>query len=162
MADETTDGGPLPPAHFKLLAQYLKDLSFENPGSPHVLASKGEAPRGQLKLDVQARTLAPMQYEVGLTLGITALRDQETVYIVELEYAGLVDVTDTPEEHVMPVLMIEAPRLLFPFARQVLANAIIDGGYRPVLLHPIDFVAVYRERMKRQQAGAAPLSVPKA
>lgn len=163
MADETIEGGQLPPAPFKLLAQYLKDLSFENPGSPHVHAIKGEVPRGQLKLDVQARLIAPMQYEVSLVLGITAMRDQETVYIVELQYAGLFDVTGAPEEHVTPLLMIEAPRILFPFAREVLAKATHDGGYPPVLLNPIDFVAVFREQVRRREAaGAEPPSVPKA
>jgi preprotein translocase subunit SecB len=163
MTDDMTDGGQLPPAPFKLLAQYLKDLSFENPGAPHVLTSKGEVPRGQLKLDVQAKTLAPMQYEVSLILGITAMRDQETVYIVELEYAGLFDVTGAPTEHVTPLLMIEAPRVLFPFAREVLAKATRDGGYPPVMLNPIDFVAVFREQIKRREAaGAEALSVPNA
>jgi preprotein translocase subunit SecB len=156
MTDDQTDGGQLPPAPFKLLAQYLKDLSFENPGAPHVLTSKGDVPRGQLKFDVQAKTVAPMQYEVTLVLGITAIRDQETVYIVELEYAGLFDVTGSPEEHVTALLMIEAPRVLFPFAREVLAKATRDGGYPPVMLNPIDFVAVFREQMKRRAAGAAP------
>ncbi len=163
MADETTEGAQLPPAPFKLVAQYLKDLSFENPGSPHIHSTKGEVPRGQLKFDVQARTIAPMQYEVSLVLGITAMRGQETVYIVELQYAGLFDVTGAPEEHVTPLLMIEAPRILFPFAREVLAKATHDGGYPPVLLNPIDFVAVFREQIKRREtAGAEAPSVPKA
>ncbi len=162
MTDETTDGGALPPAPFKLLAQYLKDLSFENPGAPHVLATKGEVPRGQLKFDVQAKTTAPMQYEVSLMLGITAMRDQDTVYIVEMEYAGLFDVTGAPEEHITALLMIEAPRVLFPFAREILAKATRDGGYPPVLLNPIDFIAVFREQMKRREAeGADRISVPK-
>jgi len=158
MTDDTIDGGQLPPAPFKLLAQYLKDMSFENPGAPHVLTSKGEVPRGQLKVDVQAKTVAPMHYEVSLLLAITAMRDQETVYIVELEYGGLFDVTGAPEERVTRLLMIEAPRVLFPFAREVLAKATRDGGYPPVLLNPIDFGAVFREQMKRQKAagGAAP------
>jgi preprotein translocase subunit SecB len=155
MTDNTTDGRALPPAPFKLLAQYLKDLSFENPGAPHVQMSKGDVPRGQLKLDVQAKTLAPMQYEVSLILGIAAMREQETVYIVEMEYAGLFDVTGVPEEHVTPLLMIEAPRLLFPFAREVLARATHDGGYPPVLLNPIDFAAVFREQMRRRAAESA-------
>jgi preprotein translocase subunit SecB len=163
MTDDVTDGGQLPPAPFKLLAQYLKDLSFENPGAPHILTTKGDVPRGQLKLDVQAKTLSPMHYEVSLILGITAMRDQDTVYIVELEYAGHFDVTGAPEEHVTPLLMIEAPRVLFPFAREVLAKATRDGGYPPVLLNPIDFVAVYREQMRRRaEEGAPPPSVPKA
>jgi len=163
MTDPTTEGSALPPAPFKLLAQYLKDLSFENPGAPHVNTSRSEVPRGQLKLAVQARLVSPMQYEVSLVLGITAMREQETVYIVELQYAGLFDVTGAPDEHVTPLLMIEAPRMLFPFAREVLAKATHDGGYPPVLLNPIDFVAVFREQVRRREAaGAEAPSVPRA
>ena len=156
MTDETIDGTGLPPTPLKLLTQYLKDLSFENPGAPQVHILRGEMPRAQLNLDVRARTIAPMQYEVSLVLGISATREQETVYIVELEYAGLFDVTGIPEEHVTPLLMIEAPRILFPFAREVLAKATRDGGYPPVLLNPIDFLAVFREQMKRQAEAGAP------
>ena len=156
MTDETIDGAGLPPTPLKLLTQYLKDLSFENPGAPQVHILRGDMPRAQLNLDVRARTIAPMQYEVSLVLGISATREQETVYIVELEYAGLFDVTGIPEEHVTPLLMIEAPRILFPFAREVLAKATRDGGYPPVLLNPIDFLAVFREQMKRQAEAGAP------
>jgi preprotein translocase subunit SecB len=107
--------------------------------------------------------VSPMQYEVSLVLGITAMREQETVYIVELQYAGLFDVTGAPDEHVTPLLMIEAPRMLFPFAREVLAKATHDGGYPPVLLNPIDFVAVFREQVRRREAaGAEAPSVPRA
>ena len=92
-------------------------------------------------------------------LGITAQREQDTVYIVELEYAGLFDVTGAPEEHITPLLMIEAPRLLFPFAREILANATNAGGYPQVLLNPVDFVAVYRDQMSRRAAPGAPAPV---
>jgi preprotein translocase subunit SecB len=155
MTDNIHDGSGLPPSPLKLLAQYLKDLSFENPGAPHIHLVRGEPPRAQLNLDVRARTIAPMQYEVSLVLGISALREQETVYIAELEYAGLFDVTGVPEEHLTPLLMIEAPRMIFPFAREVLAKATRDGGYPPVLLNPIDFLAVFREQAKRQSEAAA-------
>ena len=154
MTDETIEGTGLPPAPLKLVTQYLKDLSFENPGAPQVHIIRGEMPRAQLNIDVRAKTIAPMQYEVSLVLGISATREQETVYIVELEYAGLFDVTGIPEEHVTPLLMIEAPRLLFPFAREVLAKATRDGGYPPVMLNPIDFLAVFREQIRRREAEA--------
>lgn len=154
MTDETIEGTGLPPAPLQLVTQYLKDLSFENPGAPQVHTIRGEMPRAQLSIDVRAKTIAPMQYEVSLVLGISATREQETVYIVELEYAGLFDVTGIPEEHVTPLLMIEAPRLLFPFAREVLAKSTRDGGYPPVMLNPIDFLAVFREQMKRREAEA--------
>jgi preprotein translocase subunit SecB len=169
MTDETTNAPGKAPGNgagdatltpaLKLLTQYLKDLSFENPGAPMVHMLRGELPRAQLSLDVRARTIAPMQYEVSLVLGISAQREQETVYLVELEYAGLFDVTGVAEEHVTPLLMIEAPRLLFPFAREVLAKATHDGGYPPVMLNPIDFLAVFREQAKRREAeGASPIT----
>ena len=160
MTDETLDGASVPATPLKLLIQYLKDLSFENPGAPHVHIHRGDLPRAELSLDVRARTIAPMQYEVSLVLGITAQREQETVYIAELEYAGLFDVTGIPEEHVTPLLMIEAPRMLFPFAREVLAKATRDGGYPPVMVNPIDFHAVFREQLRRRQQenGTAPVA----
>src|SRR3977135_3373329 len=115
-ANVQADAAQLPPAPFKLIAQYLKDLSFENPGAVTVLTTpQREVPRGQLQFDVQAKLIAPMKEEVRLVPGITAQREQDTVYIVELEYAGLFDVTGAAEEHITPLLMIEAPRLLFPF-----------------------------------------------
>jgi len=144
MTDTPVDATELPPAPFKLLAQYLKDFSYENPGAPAVLVGRGEVPRGQLNLDVRARTIAPMQYEVSLVLGISAQRESETVYIAEIEYAGLFDVTGVPEEHVTPLLMIEAPRTLFPFAREILAKATRDGGYPPLMINPIDFTELLR------------------
>ncbi|HZT17759.1 MAG TPA: protein-export chaperone SecB [Dongiaceae bacterium] len=154
MTDATADGAGAPAAP-KLITQYLKDLSFENPGAPHVHLIRGELPRAQLTLDVRARTIAPMQYEVSLVLGISARREPETIYLVELEYAGLFDVTGVPEEHVTPLLMIEGPRILFPFAREILAKATHDGGYPPVLVNPIDFLAVFREQMQRREQQAA-------
>src|SRR5262249_5017406 len=162
MTDETIEGTGLPPAPLKLLTQYLKDLSFENPGAPQVHLISGEMPRAQLSIDVRAKTIAPMQYEVSLVLGISAMREHETVYIVELEYAGLFDVTGIPEEHVTPLLMIEAPRLLFPFAREVLAKATRDGGYPPVMLNPIDFLAVFRDRAQRQMESSVAAPEPSA
>jgi preprotein translocase subunit SecB len=154
MTTDQTDGANQRVAPFTLLAQYLKDLSFENPGAPQILVSRGEVPRGQLNLDVRAKVIAPMQYEVSLLLGITAMREQETIYIIEMEYAGLFDLTGAPEEHITPLIMIEAPRMLFPFARETLAKVTREGGYPPVLLNPIDFVAVFRDQLKRQAAAA--------
>jgi preprotein translocase subunit SecB len=155
MTTDSLPGASQRTAPFTLLAQYLKDLSFENPGAPGVLTNRGDYPRGQLNLDVRAKIVAPLQYEVSLMLGITATREEETIYIIELEYAGVFDVTGAPEEHVTPLVMIEAPRVLFPFAREVLAKITREGGYPPVLLNPVDFVAVFREQMKRQAENGA-------
>jgi preprotein translocase subunit SecB len=162
MSEKISDGAGAPAAPLKVLVQYLKDLSFENPGAPHIHMIRGEAPRAQLHLDVRARTVSPMQYEVSLVLHITAQREQETVYIVELEYAGLFDLSGVPEERITPALMIEAPRILFPFAREILAKATREGGYPPVLLNPIDFVAVFRDRLRQQTEESAEAPAPSA
>jgi preprotein translocase subunit SecB len=158
MNEKNSDGAGAPAAPLRVLVQYLKDLSFENPGAPQIHMIRGEAPRAQLHLDVRARTVAPMQYEVSLVLNVTAQRDQEKVYIVEIDYAGLFDVAGIAEERITPALMIDAPRMLFPFAREILAKATRDGGYPPLLLNPIDFVAVFRDRLQRevQESVAAP------
>jgi preprotein translocase subunit SecB len=162
MNEKTLDGTSAPAGPLKVLVQYLKDLSFENPGAPQIHMIRGEAPRAQLHLDVRARTIAPMQYEVGLVLQVTAQREQETVYIVEIEYAGLFDLAGVAEERVTPALMIEAPRILFPFAREILAKATRDGGYPPLLLNPIDFVAVFRDRVKREEESTIAAPAPGA
>ena len=164
MADNNTADTQLPPAPFRFVAQYLKDLSFENPGIINALTNpQREAPRGQVKFDVQARLTSPMQYEVCIILGINAMREQETVYIAHVEYAGLFDVSGVPEDRVMPLLMIEAPRLLFPFAREILAAATNAGAYPPVLLNPVDFAAFYQSHVQRRAAAGEPaLTLPQA
>jgi len=138
--------GPSPAiAPITVVAQYLKDLSFENPTAPaHVL--RQDAPQGRVEVDVRARNLGETNYEVVLIVRAEARRDNDVLFLVELEYAGIFSLFNVPQEAVEPVLLIECPRLLLPFARQIIANATQDGGFAPMLINPIDFVGLYRQQ----------------
>jgi preprotein translocase subunit SecB len=147
-------GGPL-----MVNLQFIKDLSFEVPGAPEIFATLREPPRVALQLDVQAR---PVQdgnnvYEVSLQIRADAKADingqEQTCFIAELVYCGIFTI-DVPPEQVEPVLLVECPRLLFPFARNILADMTRDGGFPPVLLAPIDFVALWQSRRGDQGATA--------
>lgn len=137
--------------------QFLKDFSFENPAGHEGLSTIKEAPTGMIRVDVRVKPMTPPDIEVALFMSIDAKAGETSVYMVECEYAGIFRVGRVPQEHVLPLIMIEAPRLLFPFARQVIANAIQAGGYPPLYVNPVDFAALYREKraelMKAQAEG---------
>jgi len=131
-------------------AQYVKDLSFENPGAPMSLAAEKGPPSIDVDVDVQARALAETEYEVSLRISATAKHEEATAFEVELLYAGVFSLLNISAENHSPVCLIECPRLLFPFARCIIADATRDGGFPPLLLNPIDFSALYREHQERQ------------
>lgn len=133
-------------------AQYLKDLSFENPRAPHVLANLQTPPGVQVNVDVQAERLGEEVFEVSLRIRGEATKDEETVFVVESVFAGVFTVTGAPAEALRPILLIEAPRLLFPFARAIVADATRNGGYPPLLVNPVDFVDLYRRRVAAEQS----------
>lgn len=136
-----------------VLGQFVKDLSFENPG---VNAQLGQAkPQVQVQIEVQVRPINAEQFEVGLRIMIDAKAGETAVYVVELVYAGVFQLRGLPQEAQQPFLMIEAPRMLFPFARRIIADATRDGGYQPLMLDPIDFAALFRAQMERQRAAQA-------
>lgn len=136
-----------------VLGQFVKDMSFENPG---VSAQLGQSkPQIQVGIDVQVRPLGTDQFEVSLRAMIDAKAGDATVYVVELVYAGIFQLRNLPAEAQQPFLLIEAPRMLFPFARRIIADATRDGGYQPLMLDPIDFAALYRTQMERQRAAQA-------
>src|SRR5579875_2158589 len=144
--------------------QYVKDLSFEVPGAPQIFSSLRTQPGVQINLDVQARRIQEGQQVFEVTLAIRAEATeqpagageeqssvasgggQRTVFIAELAYAGIFTLNGVPENSVEPVLLVECPRLLFPFARTILADVTREGGFAPVLLQPIDFVALWHSR----------------
>ena len=132
-------------------AQYIKDLSFENPRAPHSLMQQKEPPEVQLGVNVKAQALGQDVYEVVLTISANASTAGEAVFVAELAYAAVVTVRNTPQTMLPNVLLVETPRLLFPFARGVIATATREGGFPPLLLHPVDFA----ELLRRQQAGQA-------
>ena len=139
---------------FGVLAQYVRDLSFENPNAPASLTA-GRAPAIEVGVDVRARPLGEDRYEIELKLGATARHDDRVAFVVELVYAGLFAIRNVPQESMQAVCLIEGPRMLFPFARRVLADATRDGGFPPLLLDPIDFVALFRQSQE-QNRGPAP------
>lgn len=136
---------------FRVLAQYVRDSSFENPGAPMSLRGRQNPPQIELGVDLAARRIDTDTEEVSLRIRATAKREGETVFIAELLYAGLFGFVNIPDAERGPIVMIECPRILFPFARQVLADMTRDGGFPPVMLEPIDFAALYRQRLLQQQ-----------
>ncbi|QPC45310.1 protein-export chaperone SecB [Kaustia mangrovi] len=141
----------------RIIGQYLKDLSFENPNAPHSLAPSEEQPRIDISVNVNARTLGTSDYEVELHIDAKAIKDDKTVFGAELLYAGIFRLENIPQEALHPVVLIECPRMLFPFARQVLADATRNGGFPPLMLDPIDFASMYQQRVAAQQnEGGAP------
>ena len=137
------DAGPA----LQVLAQYIKDLSFENPG----IGQAVQQPRIDLNVDLQARRADTGQYEVTLKLRVTAAQDAGTLFLLELAYAGAFALRGVPEESVQPVLLIECPRLLFPFARRIVADVIRDGGMPPLMIEPIDFAGLYTAKQAELQ-----------
>lgn len=139
----------------RVLGQYLKDMSFENPGAPMSLRGDLPAPAIDVGVDVNARQIGENQFEVELACNVTTSRDGKPVFVVECNYAGNFLVVNVPAEQLGAVLMVEAPRLLFPFARQIIAQATRDGGFPPLLLEPLDFAGMYRAQQARFAEGAA-------
>jgi preprotein translocase subunit SecB len=148
-------------------AQYVKDLSFEVPNAPEVFSTLKSQPNVNINLDVQARRLNDGQdvFEVTLQIKAEAMEapaapngaagnDGKPVFIAELAFCGVFTLNGVPAESVEPVLLVECPRLLFPYARNILADITRDGGFPPVLLQPIDFVALWQSR-RAQQPGIA-------
>lgn len=131
---------------FSVLAQYTKDFSFENPNAPGALGPQQTAPNLSVQINVNARQLAPTDYEVSLILEGGAKQGSMTMFKFELSYAGVFRVENFPSEQVQPMLMIEGPRLLFPFARQIIAKSVRGGSYPPLYLDPIDFHGLYLQR----------------
>jgi preprotein translocase subunit SecB len=185
MSETTANPQPAPPGQMPLVVnvQYVKDMSFEVPNAPQIYTTLRSQPQVNINLDVNARRIQEGQnvYEVTLMIRAEAREPTPggapngqatngqapaasaaagaaapTVFVAELAYAGVFTLNNLPENTVEPVLLVECPRILFPFARNILSDITRDGGFPPVLLQPIDFVALWQAR--RQQAGqtAAP------
>lgn len=151
-------GAPAEPAstpRLTVVSQYVKDLSFENPRAPRSLQPGETRPEIQIRVDVRAQQLDAERYEVSLQLHAEARSGEETAFMVELTYAGLFGLLNIPQENLQPLLLIECPRLLFPFARRVVADATRDGGFPPLLIDPIDFATLYRRRQQQAQPAQA-------
>ena len=133
------------------LVRYTKDFSFENPNAPHSLSPKETGPNISIQVNVNARQLADADYEVELLLDGSAIIGNDTLFKFELNYGGVFRLQNIPREQINPVVMIECPRLLFPFARQIIADAVRNGGFPPLYIDPIDFHMLYMQRIGDQE-----------
>ena len=150
-----TDTAPAQPQQPPLVVngQYIKDLSFEIPGAPGIFSELTSAPEIPIQVDIRVNRLAENSYELVLRIKIDATFQTKPVFIIELDYAGVFTV-NAPAEHHEPLLTIEAARLLFPFARAIIADITREAGLPPLVLQPVDFVSVYRSRMEAAAAQA--------
>lgn len=156
MADQDPNSGgngsaaPEGGAQFSVLGQYIKDLSVENPSSPQVFQWQVQ-PGLDVQFNINVDKVADEVHEVTLKVEVTARSDQGVHFVVDLSYAGLFGIRGLPEEAMGPILLVEAPRLLFPFARQIIADAITNTGFPPLLLDPIDFASAYVAQVEAAQ-----------
>ena len=160
MAENNTNGTDAPGAadngqpQINVLGQYIKDLSFENPSAPRSLMGSGK-PSIQINFNVQAQAMGEELFEVALTLEANATVEENVLYNLELVYAGGFRLHNLPKEAIQPVLFIECPALLFPFVRRLVGDLTREGGFPPLLLDPIDFASLFRQRMAQQGQQAA-------
>ena len=141
-------------ASLNVLAQYVKDLSFESPGAPNSLRGRDKAPGINISVNVNANPLSEKEFDVNLSLNAKASFEKDVLFNVELVYGGVFRIDGFPQEHMLPLLFIECPRLLFPFARQIIAEATRNGGFPPLMLDPIDFAQMFQQKMAEDQAAS--------
>jgi len=143
-------------AQVATLAQYIKDMSVENPSSPQVFQWQVQ-PSLDVQFHLNSEKIADDVYEVSIRIEVNARSDNGVHFVVDLTYAGLFGLRNIPEEALGPILLVEAPRLLFPFARQIISDAVSNTGFPPLLLDPIDFTQAYLAQLQAaQQGGEAP------
>jgi preprotein translocase subunit SecB len=138
-----------------VVAQYIKDLSFENPNAPQSL-NPGQQPQIGIQINVAAKPTSDTDFEVELSLNGKAEITGSMLFSFELLFAGIFRVRNVPQENIQPLVMIECPRLLFPFAREIIANCTRNGGFPPLLLDPVDFVGLYRQKLEQTQPAGQP------
>lgn len=148
----TGDNAPV----FKMQKMYLKDLSFENPNAPVIYKEQNLSPNIEVKLEVRKNQLDELNWEVSLAITASLkTTDEKTVFIIELEHAGIFFLKNIPAEYLEGVLAVECPTLLFPFTRQIMSQLAVDGGFMPFLMDPVNFAGLFQNaQAQRQKAGA--------
>jgi preprotein translocase subunit SecB len=167
MSMSATNGGPQPQTampqaavpQIGVLAQYVKDFSFENPNAPRSMAPGGQQPTINIQVNVDAAPMNGTDFEVTLRLEGNAESQGLLLFSFELVFSGAFRVQNVAQDSLQPVVLIECPRLLFPFAREIIATAVRNGGFAPLLLDPIDFVSLYRQRLAGIQPAPPPQPV---
>ncbi|MEI7805036.1 MAG: protein-export chaperone SecB [Hyphomicrobiales bacterium] len=143
------------PPQLNVLAQYIKDFSFENPNAPRSLNSGQQNPAINIQINVNVAPLTQTDFEVVLKIEGKADIPGTLLFSFDLAFAGIFRITNVPQENIHPLVMIECPRLLFPFAREIVATAVRDGGFPPLLIDPVDFVSLYRQKLGEIQPAPA-------
>ena len=138
------------PASLNVLAQYIKDLSFESPLAPNFGLPQGQSPALNVQINVNANPMSETDFAVELTITSKAEFEKKVLFAIELIYGGVFRIQNVPSESMHPIVLIECPRLLFPFARQIIADTVRDGGFPPLMLDQVDFAALYRQRAAQQ------------
>ena len=154
-ADKGAEKGNGKAPTLNVVSQYMKDFSFENPAAPRAVGNRGKAPAININVNVNANPLSDTEYDVVLTLNATAKDGETVVFNVELIYGGVFRLQGFAKEHMLPLLFIECPRMLFPFARQIIADATRNGGFPPLMIDPIDFAQMFQQRMAAERTRAA-------
>lgn len=149
--NEATAGSEEAAPSLNILAQYVKDLSFENPHAPASLRPREKAPEINININVNPNPLSETDYEVELKLDAKATDGDEILFNVELVYAGIFRLSGMPQEMLQMAVLIECPRLLFPFARQIMADATRNGSFPPLMIDPVDFAQLFQQRMAEHQ-----------
>jgi preprotein translocase subunit SecB len=153
MSDTVPAGNGAMP-QLNALAQYTKDFSFENPNAPRSLAPQDTPPEISIEVNVNVNQIAETDYDVTLVMEGRAGDKANLLFSFELSYGGVFRVANIPADQLHPVIMIECPRMLFPFARQIIAEAVRNGGFPPLYIDPIDFVSLYQQKAAETAAAA--------
>ena len=144
----SSEGTPSPQVpNLQVMAQYIKDLSFENPGAPNGLTQR---PQIEFAMDLASKRLDGEHFEMEMKLRVNATAEGRPLFLIELSYGGLFRIVNIPDEAIQQILGIQAPHMLFPFARRIIADLARDGGMPPLMIEPIDFVALYQARLAQQ------------
>lgn len=134
--------------HISVNAQYIKDFSFENPGSPGAMTGINSNPEIDLSLDLNVQRMPEENFfEVEISINAKAKHDGKTLFIVDLKYAGIFNLINIPEDQMQMLLAVHCPSIIFPYARKIIADATQDGGYQPLMIDPIDFGVLYSKKM---------------
>ena len=133
---------------FQVTGQYVKDLSFENPSAPSSLMALEEKPNINVNIDLNAQKLREDLFEVAIKISASATVTDKKLFVAELEYAGLFTISGVPDDRIEPLLFVDCPFVLFPYARRVISDVTRDGGFPPLLLEPIDFFTLYKSRLE--------------
>lgn len=157
MADENKTDKQTPNQEgpvFRLQKMFIKDLSFESPNAPGIFMESSQSPKVDINLQVKNHKLDEANWEVALSV-TASFKGQEdkTVFIIEIEHAGLFLLKNIPQEHLPAVLAVDCPTMLFPFTRQIMSQLAVDGGFMPFLMDPVNFMGLYQNARKQQEEG---------